>query len=94
MKVPYFEWIPFNRNNPPTDISLNEQFLILLREDNYNNGATWRYSVDIATPFGDYIDNFWDTDNDWNEGQLIEVIAYAHLPYSVEESELLIRWHL
>lgn len=88
MKVPKIHWIPFDKANPPINLSIEQEVLILLREDNYNNGATWQYSVDIATPYGDYIDNFWDTTNDWCEGQRVEVVAYAELPYSLSESDL------
>ena len=49
MKVPKINWIPFDRNNPPAD--LYGDYLIFLREDNYDNGATWRYSVDVAEPY-------------------------------------------
>lgn len=88
MKVPKINWIPFNQKNPPTDLFDEEDFLILLREDNYDNGATWRYSVDVATPYGSYIDNFWDTVNDWCEGQRVEVVAYASFPSYLKESDL------
>lgn len=88
MKVPEIQWKPFDKANPPAELSIDQEVLILLREDNYDNGTTWRYSVDIATPYGDYIDNFWDTTNDWCEGQRIEVLAYAELPYSLSESDL------
>lgn len=87
MKIPKINWIPFDKSNPP-DLCYNETFLILLREDDYNNGATWKYHVDVATPWGSYIDDFWDTSNDWCEGQRVEVVAYAELPYSLNESDL------
>ena len=32
--------------------------------------------------------DFWDTFNDWDEGQRIEVLAYAELPYCLRECEL------
>lgn len=88
MKVPKIDWIPFDKDNPPTDLFTGDKCLILLREDNYDNGATWEYSVDIADPFGSYLDDFWDTFNDWDEGQRIEVLAYAELPYCLRECEL------
>ena len=88
MKVPEIHWISFDKSNPPVDLSSEQEVLILLREDNYDNGASWRYSVDIATPYGDYIDDFWNTTNDWCEGQRVEVVAYAELPYSLSEDEL------
>lgn len=88
MKIPKINWIPFDRNNPPIDLCDDENFLILLREDGYNNGANFRYSVDVATPYGSYIDDFWDTDNDWCEGQRVEVVAYSRFPSYLKESDL------
>lgn len=77
---PDFNWKPFDKNNPP-NLNLDETYLVLVREDDYNDGKTWMYSVDIATPYGSYIDDFWDTQNDWCEGQRVEVFAYAEFPY-------------
>lgn len=88
MKIPKIKWIPFDSNNPPANLNPDETFLIFLREDNYNNGASWRYSVDVASPYGDYLDNFWTTENDWLEGQRIEVLAYARFPCYQKETEL------
>lgn len=85
---PKFNWIPFDKNNPPTDLANDTNYLIFLREDNYDDGATWTYSVDFATPYGRYLDDFWDTDNDWKEGQRVEVLAYAEMPYMQHEEEL------
>lgn len=89
MKIPKFNWIPFDRDNPPTDLLEEKEYLILLREDNYNNGATWTYHVDIATAYGSYLDEFWNTTNDWDEGQRIEVIMYAETPYGIKEEDLI-----
>ena len=88
MKVPKINWIPFDKNNPPTDLLDEKEYLIFLREDDYNNGATWTYHVDIATPYGSYLDNFWNTTNDWDEGQIIEVLAYAETPYGLKKEDL------
>lgn len=90
MKIPKLNWILFDKDNPPTDLLEEKEYLILLREDNYNNGATWTYHVDVATPYGSYLDNFWNTTNDWDEGQLIEVVMYAEPPYGLKEEEDLI----
>lgn len=87
MKVPKINWIPFDRDNPP-DLYMDVEYLIFFREDNYNNGATWTYHTDYATPYGDYLDNFWDTCNDWDEGQRIEVLAYAEFPGWLREEDL------
>lgn len=89
MKAPKINWIPFNKNDPPVDLrSYPEEYLIFLREDHYDNGATWTYHTDYATAYGDYLDNFWDTTNDWNEGQRVEVLAYAEFPGHLKESDL------
>lgn len=91
MKVPVFDWKPFDKDNPPVDLAEEGIYLILLREDNYNNGATWHYSVDVAYPYGSYLDNFWDTTNDWDEGQRIEVLGYTDLPHYLIEEDLVER---
>ena len=54
MKIPKIKWIPFDSNNPPANLNPDETLLIFLREDDYNNGASWHYSVDeiIWTIFG------------------------------------------
>lgn len=36
--------------------------------------------VDVASNYGDYIDNYWDTFHDWNEGQEIHITAWRPLP--------------
>ena len=87
LKVPKIDWVPFDKNNPPM-LNLFETCFILIREDNYDNGSTWCYSMDVAEPYGSYIDNFLDTENDWCEGQRVEVVAYAEFPHYVKESEL------
>ena len=50
MKVFKIPWIPFDKANPPINLDSEQEVLILLREDNYDHGATWRYSVDVAIP--------------------------------------------
>lgn len=89
MKIPKINWIPFDKTNPPVNLSEDVEYLVLLREDNYDCGKTWRYSVDFGTPYGSYIDDFWNTSNDWKEGQLVEVVGYAELPYYLNEEDLI-----
>lgn len=89
MKQPKINWIPFDRNSPPTNLDYQVEYLIILREDHYDDGKTWTYHMDYATPYGDYLDNFWDTSNDWCEGQRIEVLAYAEFPGELKESDLI-----
>lgn len=91
MKIPKINWIPFDRNNTPGYIELSplEDYLVLIRENyQYGSGDKWTYHVDIATPHGEYLDNFWDTRNDWVEGQVVEVVAYAKLPGYLKERDL------
>lgn len=89
MKVPKINWIPFDKSNPPADLDVfGVEYLIFLREDNYDDGATWTYHMDYATPYGSYLDNFWNTCNDWDEGQRIEVLAYAEFPSYLKETDL------
>lgn len=88
MLIPVINWIPFDKNNPPKDLVMESSYLIFLKEDDYDNGATWEYSVDVATPYGRYLDDFWDTENDWKEGQRVEVLAYAEFPYGKKKEEL------
>jgi hypothetical protein len=85
MKVPVFNWIEFDKNNPPADLNYDEKYLILIAE---NYGKGWEYNVDVAEPYGDYLDNFWDTENDWVEGVPVKVVAYAEMPCGLKESDL------
>lgn len=83
---PKINWISFDKNNPPKDIPPDTECLIFLRE---KYAEEWEYSVDIAIPYGKYLDDFWNTNVDWKEGQNVEVLAYAQLPYAQKESELI-----
>ena len=89
MKVPNFDWIPFDKNNPPNDLDVDVIYLVLLKNDCWSHGETWKYYVDIAQPYGSYIDNFWDTENDWLEGNQVEVLAYTELPQRLAEDDLI-----
>ena len=88
MKVPKIKWIPFDRYDPPADLDAFEDYLVLIRKQYYKTGVNWTYHVDIAEPYGEYLDNFWDTRNDWDEGQVVEVVAYAELPTYLKERDL------
>lgn len=93
LKIPKINWIPFDENNPPKYLLPESQYLIVLREDSFDNRGTWSYSIDYSRPSADCYDpdsegNFWEIVNDWNEGQRVEVLAYALFPYAMNESEL------
>ena len=93
MKIPEIKWIPFDKDKPsdiPVSVNGETRYLIFFREAYLFAGYNgYKYHTDIATPNGSYLGNFWDTENDWDEGQTIEVLAYAELPYYMNESELM-----
>lgn len=35
-----------------------------------------------------HLSDFWDPENDWDEGQFIEVIAYTKVPRFLKEGDL------
>lgn len=89
MRIPKINWLPFDKNNPPVNLDENVDYLILLKDDEWSHGKTWRYNVDIANPYGSYIDDFWNTSIDWLEGNEVHVIAYAEFPYGIKEEDLI-----
>ena len=93
MKIPEIKWIPFDKDKPsdiPVSVNGETRYLIFFREAYLFAGYNgYKYHTDIATPNGSYLGNFWDTENYWDEGQTIEVLAYAELPYYMNESELM-----
>lgn len=81
MLYPKIDWKKFDKNNPSSNLNIETQYLIFLREQ-WNEKDLCEYWTDIATPYGHYLDDFWDTENDWIEGQnSVEVLAYAELGY-------------
>lgn len=92
MKIPKLDWIPFTPDNPPVDLDGDEDAYLVLIEDrgyppHYLNEPC-EYFIDIATAYGSYLDNFWDTANDWWEGNDIHVIAYCYLGSQVKVEEI------
>ena len=81
MKIPKLNWIPFNPDNPPVDLTdCEDAYLILIEDKGYPPHYLKEpcdYYMDVATAYGSYLDNFWDTTNDWDEGNDIHVIAYC-----------------
>lgn len=89
MKIPKINWIPFDRSNPPMNLDADANYLVLLKDDEWSHGKHWRYHVDIASPYGSYIDDFWCTENDWLEGNEVHVVGYAEFPYGIKEEDLI-----
>lgn len=48
-------------------------------------GEPWEYFTDVAVFQGSYIDDFWDTFNDWDEGQEIHITHWMPLPEPPKE---------
>ena len=80
------EWIPISKDHLP---SSGEEVLITFTEDwSYGKGTEVRTHVDAATynSCGGYLNNpegipgGFDTDNDWDEGQPIKILAWMPFP--------------
>ena len=92
MKTPKLNWIPFNPDRPPIDLTdCEDAYLVLIEDKGYPPqypNEPCEYYMDVATAYGSYLDNFWDTTNDWNEGNDIHVIAYCGLGDQVKVEEV------
>ena len=83
---PKLDWKPFDISNPPDDLSMSDDsYLILIADYDYNptEDTVPNYYIDIATAYGSYIDDFWNTSNDWDEGQVLHVVSYCELFNSI-----------
>ena len=92
MKIPKLDWIAFNPNEPPVDLTDSEDAYLVLIEDrgyppHYLN-EPYEYHIDVATAYGSYLDNFWNTTNDWDEGNDIHVIGYCDLSNQIKVEEM------
>ena len=71
----YRPWVPVSERLPD---DINEYLIVIKHK--YECEKKWQYDVDVATSNGSYLNNFWDTDNDWDEGQEIHVTHWQPLP--------------
>lgn len=76
------KWHKWPEDQPP----LYTLCYITLKE-RWSKHGKWEYKVDAAMPGGTYLDGFWDTFNDWIEGQECHVIAWASMPGPYIEEE-------
>lgn len=70
-----FRWISV-KDRLPED---GDSYLVVVKEK-YDHEPEWRYHVDVASNYGDYIDGYWDTFNDWKEGQEVHVTHWMPIP--------------
>lgn len=78
------EWISVSKALP----YIHGDYLVTIKQK-YPNDREWEYDVDVASyvEWGGYIDDKWDTLNDWIEGQETHVTHWAPLPPPRMEQE-------
>lgn len=77
-------WIPCKERLP----EIGDTYIVTgIQKDAHEK--EWHYFVDVASSHGGYIDEYWDTFNDWIEGQETHIIAWMTLPkpYKMDEVE-------
>lgn len=57
----------------PEDI---DKYLVIIKDHDFFEDK-WNYDIDVANSYGSYIDDFWDTINDWKEGQEVHITHWA-----------------
>ena len=84
---PETQWIPCSERMPERiindDVETVQEFFVTVKER--WQGEEWEYHTDVAEFPGDYIDDLWQTYNDWKEGQEVHVIAWIPLPEPYKE---------
>ena len=84
---PETQWIPCSERMPERiindDVETVQEFFVTVKER--WSGEEWEYHTDVAEFPGDYIDDLWQTYNDWKEGQEVHVIAWIPLPEPYKE---------
>lgn len=68
-------WISVDERLPEN----GDSYLVVIKEKEIFYDK-WLYHVDVASSHGSYIDDFWDTFNDWCEGQEVHVTHWMPLP--------------
>ena len=82
--VQHGRWIPCKERLP----EIGDTYIVTgIQKDPHEK--EWHYFVDVASNYGDYIDDYWDTFNDWIEGQETHIVAWMRLPkpYKMDEVE-------
>lgn len=74
------KWISCKEKLP----EIGNDYLVTVKQK-YDWENEWEYNTDIASSHGSYIDDFWDTFNDWIEGQEVHITHWAELPSPVKE---------
>ena len=87
MKIPKLNWKVWDKDNPTNNDDIYvSTYLILVEDDNYDkkpmgtyDNPNHSYHIEYAEPFGTYIEDFWDTEHDLDEGQNLKVLAYCEI---------------
>lgn len=74
-------WIPTSERLPEND----GVYVVIVKSKSYRDGK-WEYDTDIASSHGSYIDDFWDTQCDWCEGQEVHVAYWMPMPEEWREA--------
>lgn len=77
------QWIPCKERLP----EIGDTYIVTgVQKDTHEK--EWHYFVDVASNYGDYIDDYWDTFNDWIEGQETHIVAWMPLPKPYKMNEV------
>lgn len=69
------KWIPTAEKLPEE----HGLYIVIIKSKRYYDNG-WEYDTDVAESFGGYIDNFWDTQVDWDEGEEVHVVYWMPMP--------------
>lgn len=75
------KWISVEERLPED----GDAYLVVVKEKRKNK-TDWDVHVDVALNYRSYIDGYWDTFNDWCEGQEVHISHWMPLPDPPEDS--------
>lgn len=73
--VQIMPWNDVKKGKP----EIGDSYIVTIRQK-YPEEKEWETHVDVASNYGTYIDNEWDTFNDWDEGQETHVTHWMEMP--------------
>lgn len=85
VKVPKIYWKKFNPSHPPHYLTSFRWYLVVIKET--TKDGEW-YHVDVAQPYGNTIDDFWEPMGDgWTDQAT--VTAWAAIPLNCPPEDLI-----